>query len=249
MFKLNERINVDRLITSEELRALTQNEIEMCKEKTQYIDNYIRYYNSWQYQSLRARRGEEIVFGQSKFKELTDTQKGMITASIAFQDDEIFIRALLKSGATLIDLDGLNNWIPFIREAKKLNQTASGLNIWEKNLLRICSVTKEFFGYDEPHVVMNRINIIITFKRELFTKMEQDYVIEAYKAQVSAEIAKIKKYSKNPKSIGQMKNIIDARERLRSISELDQEIIEGIIESYESQLADTIDQKIKGLKK
>lgn len=249
MFKLNESVNVERLVTASEFEAITDEEMKFCQDKAAFIDSYIKYYTPESYRLLKARRAEEIVFTQRKYEDLTDIQRATIVSLVAFKDDEFFIRALLKSGATLKDLDGLNSWIPFIREAKKLNQTSAGLAIWEKNLLKICSVTKEFFGYDTPHIVLNRINMILAFNRELFTEIEQEYVIESYKAQVLAEIAKINKQSIKPRSMEEMKNINIARNRLRSISELDQDVIESIIYDYDTKLQDTIDQKIKTFKK
>ena len=179
MNKKNEcTIDFQTVVTKEDFKQLTEEEKELIDKDSKYHYNYLRnIYTGETLVEMLPSRAYEIAFLSNKYKNLSPIAKNYLNVSIAFNDDEKFIKCLLSKNITY---NHLYNYSRAISSIKKVVTLVNKLEVNEdvkvasKKLNNLCSLIRMYFGIRDYNLILAKINEIVLFKRDLYKKLEQE---------------------------------------------------------------------------
>ena len=169
-------IDFKTVLTKEDIRALTEEERTIAVKEGLFNAHYLRsLYGQDGLHDLITFRSREIAFVNSKYQNLTPQAKELLAATIAFPDDDAFIRCLLSRNITYIKL---HNYARAISGLKKISEKDKKPddNIREaiNKITILCSLVRMHFGITDYNLILAKINEIIEFKKDLYKKLEQE---------------------------------------------------------------------------
>ena len=127
--KLDSKIDFKTVITKENLRTLSEEEVAFVRKEGLTHSRYLRSsYNNDTLISMLASRAREIAFVGHKYKDLSPVAKDLLAATIVFSNDESFIKCLLSKNITY---NVLFNYARAISSIKKVTILANKLEIDE----------------------------------------------------------------------------------------------------------------------
>lgn len=115
-------------------------------------------------QSYISKRAVELAFKSVVYENESIIFKNILASNIAFPDDLSFVYTIKSFGLTLDELKTIND--PNIPDRTKY-----------KTIYKIAYYTRRCYGADMTSIVINKINQIIAFNKELFEK-DNDYNLD-----------------------------------------------------------------------
>ena len=176
--RLDCKIDFKTVLTREDLKTLSTEEIEKLRKESNYHYEYFKYLygNSCLYEIL-ANRSRELAYTSNKYKDLNQTAKEFLISSVIFHNDEQFIRCLLAKKITYNHLFYYSKAISSIKKvvllANKL-EIDEDVKITNKKLNSLCSIIRLYFGVRDYNSILAKINEIVLFKKDLYKKLEQE---------------------------------------------------------------------------
>ena len=153
-----------KLLISDEKLQTIKNEAEMERKfiwrngLTEYVKNH--FFN----------KADEVAYVSYRHKDKNSTEKAMLAANIVFEDEK-FCEILLKGN---YDLHTLETYITLLNYLKSKIANGEEEKIDEKYLKTAENLAKKlskhfqmYVGKNNPNMIINKINEIISFKPEL----------------------------------------------------------------------------------
>ena len=176
--RLDSKIDFNTIITKEDLKSLTEEEINFIRKEGLKHGTYLRNaFSSEMLKELLDARAKEIAYIGSKYQKLNPIAKELLAATIVFPNDESFIRCLLSKKITY---NHLFNYARAISSIKKVTLLANKLEIDDsikitsKKIDYLCSLVRIYFGTRDYNLIVAKINEIVVFKKDLYKKLEQE---------------------------------------------------------------------------
>ncbi len=171
-------MNIDytKIITNDLNLLISPERLELIKAEALKERNYIKARYSHEYVKERLfTRAYEVAYTTARYQEKSDTEKALLTANIVFNDDERFAEILRNGNFNLEMLSTYIKLLNYIQKAKaeskkvdeKYTKTAE---IFTK---RLVARFQRIVGQNEPSIIINKINEIISFKPELLDTQKQ----------------------------------------------------------------------------
>ena len=152
----------------------------MCKLGSDERDILLRKFNNdFAFSSAYIRqRANEIPYSSKRYENFDDVQKAIVASSSAFDKDK-FVGVLNSFNDNFFSFNNLVNYMESLFDFMYSKHDTKNMNSIEKNAymkkyLHFIRNTKKLlngfsyhFGEVEPHLIINMLNMIISFNPEL----------------------------------------------------------------------------------
>lgn len=170
-------INYSKIIAENLTTQITPERLEELKNKGKIErSNIKRRYDTNTLKILFAKRAEEIVYLKQEYQKYYDIEKGIILASIVFDNDEKFVHMLSMGNFDKETLEIFLHLLAFLKN-KAANDGLDEsderyINSVNKYAKRLVNQTARYIGLVQPEIIINKINQILSFNPELLESKE-----------------------------------------------------------------------------
>lgn len=173
------RIDFKTITTREDLKTITEEELQVIKKSSTYHSNYLRHTyrdNSNTLLEILTSRAREIS-RTAKYKNLSDPAKDLLATNIVYHDTADFIKYLIKNGISYNQLYGYSR---LISKTKKLVLMADELDVsnevqlTSRSLNKLCNLFCTYYGVRDFNITLIKINEIVQFYKELYNELEHE---------------------------------------------------------------------------
>ena len=172
-------IDYSKIITKDLKTLITEQQLQMIKTEATKERNYIKRNGITEYiKNNFFKKAEEVAYVSYRHNQKNDTEKAMLAANIVFEDEK-FAEILQKGNFDLHTLETYINLLNYLKskiangdEEKIDEKYLRTAEIFAKKLSKHFQI---FIGRNNPNIIINKINEIISFKPELLQDKENKH--------------------------------------------------------------------------
>lgn len=183
--KVDSSVDFQTVLTKEDLRTIDEDKLSFIRKEANAHSNYLRSaFQGGTLIEILASRSRELAFIGNKYRNLSNAEKELLAANIAFSNDESFIKALLSKGITYNHLYHYSRAISSIKKVASLAnklELDDDVKLTSKKINALCSLIRLHFGIRDYNLIIAKINDIVVFKKDLYKKLEQDQLTPSSK--------------------------------------------------------------------